>query len=126
MHTTGYADVTHSLVDSTLSKRVNKVSGYCSNCIWMVHIWHVTICELCMTMKNSALSSTAHSSSIVLVIGLLAAMPHGFSPWVQPYCICHHGFCHIWRQPYCQLEQPSCICSSLQTVNLSTHLTKSS
>ena len=89
-------------------------------------IWiHVTICALCMTLKNPALSSTTHSSSIVPVIGLLAAMPHGSSPWVQPYCICHLGFCHIWRQPQCQLGQPSCLCPSCQTANLSTYFTKS-
>ena len=78
MHTTGYADVTHSLMDSTVPKRVYKVSGYCSICIWKVHVWHLSICALSMTLKSSDLLSTAHFSSNVTAIGLFAAMPHGF------------------------------------------------
>ena len=78
MHTTGYADVTHSLADSTMPKRMYKVSGHCSIWIWKVHVWHLSVCALSMTLKNSDLLSTAHFSSNVTAIGLLAAMPHGF------------------------------------------------
>ena len=44
MHTTGYADVTHSLAESTVHKRVYKVYGYCSIHIWKVHVWHLSMC----------------------------------------------------------------------------------
>ena len=103
MHTTGYADVAHSLAESTVPKRAYKVSGYCRSCIWKVQMWHVSICALCMTLKNAVLLSTAYSSSIVLATKCL-----------QPcYMIFHHGsshlgFCHIWRQPSCHHGQPSC------------------
>ena len=63
---------------------MSKVSGYCSICIWKVHIWHMSICALCMTLKNSVLLNTGYFSSIVPAIAQLAAMPHGFMPWRQP------------------------------------------
>ena len=116
MHTTGYADVTHSLAESTVPKRVYKVSGYCSICIWKVHIWHMSICALCMTLKNAVLLSTAESSSIVPATGMLAAMPHGFLPWEQP----------SWILPYLEAAISLTKCISPQTTNLSTYLTKCS
>ena len=44
MHTTGCADVTHSLAESTVYKRVYKVYVYCSIHIWKVHVWHLSMC----------------------------------------------------------------------------------
>ena len=84
-----HTPVTHSLVDSRMLNRVYKVSGHCSICIWKVHVWHLSICALSMTLKNSDLLSTAHFSSNVTAIGLFAAMPHGLLPWKQPSCFCH-------------------------------------
>ena len=44
----------------------------------------MSICAHCKTLKNAVLLSIAYSSSIVPTTGMLAAIPHGFSPWEQP------------------------------------------
>ena len=100
MHTTGYADVTYSLVESTVPKRVYKVSGYCSICIWKVHMWHMSICALCMTLKNTVQQTVPALSQLLECLQPChMVFYHGSS---------HLGFCHIRRQPSCQHCQPSC------------------
>ena len=121
--TTGYVDVVHSVVDSTVPKRVYKVSGYSSICIWKVHMTYVHLCTL-YDIQSCSVQLTDPALSLLL-------------DYLQP---CHMGFCHgsshlasaildfaiFGGSHLVSMGSHLAKCISLQATNLSTYLTKCS